>query len=223
MAIQLYIGFTVEGTTDTRFLKEIIENVFIETAFECRTDVTIENVRIIDVPKSTFVETMLDASKKAVIDYGISILCIHADSDAKSIKDVESYKIIPLRTALHEKDATDYCKTIVPIIPIQMTESWMLANKELFKEKIGANNKQDIDLGIHREPESYADPKAVISEAIRLAQLDRTKRRRNDLTISDLYDEMGQSLALIDLRQIPSFCSFEDNVKCAFRELGYIQ
>ena len=135
---------------------------------------------------------------------------------------VELYKFTPLSLELLNKDDAEYCKIIVPIVPIQMTESWMLANIELFKVKIGANNMQNIDLGIHREPESYADPKQVISDAIRLAQSVRTKRRRNKLTINDLYGEMGQSLSLDDLRRIPSFCSFEDNVKRAFRELGYI-
>ena len=149
MPIQLFIGFTVEGSTDTKFLTEIIEKVFTETALECRTDVTIEDVRIIDVPKSSFVETMIEASKRALCHYGISILCIH------------------------------------------------------------------------REPESYADPKQIICDAIRLAQSSRTKRRRNNLTINDLYSELGQSLSMDDLRRIPSFCSFEDKVKSAFSELGY--
>lgn len=221
MPIQLYIGFTVEGTTDTKFLTEIIDKVFTETALGCRTDVTIEDVRIIDVPKSSFVETMIEASKRAICHYGISILCIHADSDAKSVRDVETYKFAPLRLVLDEKNDSEFCKVIVPIIPIQMTESWMLANIDLFKEKIGAKNIQNIDLGIHREPESYADPKQNICDAIRLAQSGRTKRRRNNLTINDLYYEMGQSLSLDDLRRIPSFCSFEDNVKRAFSELGY--
>lgn len=223
MAIQLYIGITVEGTTDARFLKEIIENVFIDAALKCNTDVIIEDVRIVDVPKSTFVETMLEASRKAMSDYGISVLCIHADSDARSLHDVEAYKIAPLLIALAEKEPLNYCKIIVPVIPIRMTEAWMLANKELLKEKIGAKNMNEIDLGIHRRPESYADPKETIKEAIRIAQTQKVKRRRNKLTINDLYGEMGQVISLHDLRLIPSFCSFEENVKKAFEELNYLQ
>ena len=104
-----------------------------------------------------------------------------------------------------------------------MSESWMLANKELLKEKIGAKNKQNIDLGIHRSPESYADPKDVINQAIRIAQSGKVKHRRNNLTIEELYTEMGQSISLFDLRSIPSFCVFEKQVRNAFVELGYIQ
>lgn len=223
MPIQLYIGLTVEGTTDSRFLKEIIENVFEETAFECSTDVQIEDVRTVDVAKTTFVETMCNASYKAANDYGISILCIHADADDRTIESVTLNKFNPLMVALENEADERFCKNIVPIIPIQMTEAWMLADKELLKTKIDARNIADIDLGIHRTPESYADPKDAINNAIRISQARRAKRRRNELTINDLYEAMGQSISLNDLRSIPSFCVFEDNVKSAFRTLGYIQ
>ena len=46
-----------------------------------------------------------------------------------------------------------HLKTSVIIVPIQMTESWMLAEKELLKKEIGTD-KTDIELGIHRDPES---------------------------------------------------------------------
>jgi len=223
MPIQLFIGFTVEGTTDTRFLKEIIQTVFEETAYECSSDVEIEDVRIVDVPKTGFVKTMIHASRKAASDYGMSVLCIHADSDAKTLIDITNNMFNPLFEALREFDNENYCKSIVPVIPIQMTEAWMLADKELLKEKIGAKNKQNIDLGIEKSPESYADPKETIKEAIRIAQAEKVKRKRNELTINDLYEELGQSISLKDLREIPSFCVFEGSVKLAFKELGYIQ
>lgn len=223
MPIQLYIGFTVEGTTDTRFLTQIIQNVFEETAFDCRTDVVIEDVRLVNVPKEGFTETMLSASKKALAEYGMSVLCIHADSDARDIANVIEFKFTPFTTALHSLSDDEYCKTIVPVIPIQMTEAWMIADKELLKSKIAAQEKQDIDLGLERAPESYANPKHVIIEAIRIAQTGKTKRRRKDLTINDLYAEMGQTISLQRLRELPSFQHFEENVRSAFRSLGYIE
>lgn len=223
MAIQLYIGFTVEGTTDTRFLSQVIQNVFEDLAFECRTDVIIEDVKIITVPKTTFVETICHAANKALTDYGMSILCVHVDADARTIDDVLLNKISPLYHELENLDHDKYCKNIVPIIPIQMTEAWMLADKELLKIKIGALGKRDIDLDLHREPESYNDPKRTIENAIRIAQAERTRRRRYDLTISDLYDELGQSVPLDKLRAIPSFREFEENVRTSLRTLGYIE
>lgn len=223
MPIQLYIGFTVEGTTDTRFLTQVIQNVFEETALDCRTDVVIEDVRLVEVPKTEFIETMLTASRQAVKEYGMSVLCIHADSDARDIANVMEFKFTPFAEALNQLADDEYCKAIVPVIPIQMTEAWMMADKELLKIKIAAQGKRDIDLGLERSPEAYADPKQAIVDAIRIAQAEKTKRRRNELTINDLYDEMGQSIPLQRLRELPSFQHFEENVRSAFRSLGYIE
>lgn len=222
MPIQLFIGFTVEGTTDTRFLTQVIQNVFEDIAFDCRNDVIIEEVRSIHVHKTGFIETMLKASRKAA-ECGLTVLCIHADSDARSIENVVEFKFAPFTEALKSLSDEEYCKAIVPVIPIQMTEAWMMADKELLKTKIAANGKRDTDLGLHRAPESYADPKQAIIEAIRIAQADRPKRRRNALTINDLYDEMGQSIPLQRLRELHSFHSFEENVRATFRSLGYIE
>ena len=222
MPIQLYIGFTVEGSTDTRFLTQVIQNVFEDIAFECRTDVVIEDVRPVHVHKTEFTETMLNASRQAA-ECGITVLCIHADSDARNIENVMEFKFTPFVEALNPLADNDYCKTIVPVIPIQMTEAWMMADKELLKTKIAAQGKRDADLGLERAPEVYADPKQTIMDAIRIAQSGKTKRRRNELTINDLYDEMGQSIPLQKLRELPSFQHFEENVRNAFRSLGYIE
>lgn len=222
MPIQLYIGFTVEGSTDTRFLTQVIQNVFEDIAFECRTDVVIEDVRHVHVHKTEFTETMLNASKQAA-ECGITVLCIHADSDARDIENVMEFKFVPFVEALNPLSADDYCKAIVPVIPIQMTEAWMMADKELLKTKIAAQGKRDTDLGLERAPEAYADPKQAIIDAIRVAQAGKTKRRRNELTINDLYDEMGQSIPLQRLRELSSFQHFEENVRSAFRLLGYIE
>ena len=223
MPIQLFIGFTVEGTTDTRFLTQVIQNVFEETALDSRTEIAIEDVRLVNVPKTTFVDTMLIASRQAVSEYGMMVLCIHADSDASTVENVTEYKFNPLTAALIPLNDDEYCKTIVPVIPIHMTEAWMLADKELLKIKIDARDKRDIDLGLHRAPESYADHKQTIEDAIRIAQAGKTKRRRNDLSIVDLYGELGQSIKMERLRTIPSFNVFENNVRSAFKNLGYIE
>ncbi len=222
MPKQLFIGFTVEGATDTRFLTQVIQNVFEDIAFECRTEVVIENVRLVHVHKTEFTETMLSASRQAA-SCGLTVLCIHADSDARSIANVMEFKFNPFTQALNLFSGEEYCKTIVPMIPIQMTEAWMMADKELLKTKIAAQGRRDAELGLERAPEAYADPKQAIADAIRIAQAEKTKRRRNELTINDLYDEMGQSIPLQRLRELPSFRHFEEKVRDAFRSLGYIE
>ncbi len=211
MGIQLYIGYIGEGNTDEKFLPEIIYNSFTEIALDCHTDIVVEDIVKLNIQKDSFIEMMSDAAKEAY-NNGVSILCIHADADAKSLKNVLATKFSPLYEKLEELDA-NYCKNIVAIVPIRETESWMLADKELLKAQINAKDKTDRELGIEKAPEIYADPKTAIENAIRVAQQYRTKRHRKDLTINDLYDVLGQSIDIEKLRTLPSYCNFEENIR----------
>lgn len=219
MSYQLYIGYIGEGTTDGRFLPEIIHKTVIDVAFGLKNDISIEEVVSINIKKRTFVETMMEASKKANDD-SLSILCIHADADSKSLEEVMENKFQSLFQTLEKQDSKKYCKNIVAVIPITETESWMMADKELLKERINAKSLSNQDLGLEKNPEDYSNPKMVISNAIRIAQQGRTKRHRRDISIADLYESMGQAISIDELRSILSFRTFENNISTALSKLG---
>ena len=102
-----------------------------------------------------------------------------------------------------------------------MIEAWMLADKTLLKEEIGTN-LSDSALGIARDPEKIADPKAVISEAIRIATAGKS-RRRQSLSIAELYGAIGTSLSLDALLSLSSYRIFRQSVEEAFRKIGYLR
>lgn len=221
--MQLFIGLIAEGTTDVRFLKSVIFKSIQELSWQCDNQVEIFDIREITAEGDSFVEKMLDASKRACQEYGISALCIHADSDARSIDAVMQNKFEPFFSALNEMSEEDYCKHIIPTIPIQMIESWMLADKELLKHLINAKDMSDADLGLERTPESYADPKKAIENAIRNSMSEQPKKKRNQIGIADLYEILGNRLSLDKLRTIPSFVHFENSVVKVFRDMGLIR
>ena len=97
----------------------------------------------------------------------------------------------------------------------------MLADKGLLKEEIGTD-LSDSTLGIARDPEKIADPKAVISEAIRIATEGKS-RRRQSLSITELYGALGVSVSLEALLSLSSYRMFRQNVENAFREIGYLR
>lgn len=221
--MQLFIGLIAEGTTDVRFLKSVIFKSIQELSWQCDNQVEIFDIREITAEGDSFVEKMLDASKRACQEYGISALCIHADSDARSIDAVMQNKFEPFFSALNEMSEEDYCKHIIPTIPIQMIESWMLADKELLKHLINAKDMSDADLGLERTPESYADPKKAIENAIRNSMSEQPKKKRNQIGIADLYEILGNRLSLERLRTIPSFAKFEENVIIVFKNMGLMR
>lgn len=217
---QLFVGLIAEGTTDVRFLRLIIDKLLFELQWECHKQVEFFSLEEVSAQGDTFVEKMLDAARVAWQERGMEILFIHADSDNRTEDAVWHNKFQPLFQALEGTPDDEYCPQVVPTIPVQMIESWMLADKELFKRLINAKDKQDAQLGIEKDPEQYSDPKQTIVEAIRKASEGKPRKRRDEVTISDLYDMLGNSLSLDKLRQIPSFSRFEGRVKEALRSLG---
>jgi Domain of unknown function (DUF4276) len=219
---QLFAGLFTEGSTDTRFLQSIVQKTLEATAFDCvgQFDIYVSPIEI-DKTNLSFENQVLNASKKGMEELGISIICVHADAD--NFNAIETYRnrINVAKTELNNQNDTDYCKLLVAIVPIQETESWLLADKELLKQEIGTN-KTDNELGIDRLPETIANPKEIISNAIRIAREGLTQRRRNDLTIGDLYLPIGQSIDLTKLEVLSSYQDFKHNVREAFIALNLL-
>ncbi len=223
MTKQIFAGLFTEGSTDIRFLESIVRKALEDVAFECQGQIETE-VKTIEINKTglDFVEQVLTASKKGIDDYGIMFLCVHTDSDDETDKRAMESKIIPAIKSLNDKNESEYCKILVSVIPVYMTEAWMLADKELLKSEIGTE-LSNFDLGIHPMPESIAKPKEAITNAIRIVKSDLTRKKRNrGLDISELYQIIGQKLELSQLENLESYLKFKDSLKSAFRELGLL-
>jgi len=192
------IGYVTEGTTDKRFLEAIIRKTFEEIAFGCPSLIEVYDPIHIDMCLGDTYVAQVEATASEAYSKGISVLCIHVDSDSAKDINVMKNKILPAFNNVENIQDQRLCKNLVALIPMQMSEAWMLADKNLFKEEVGTN-LSDEDLGINKKPELFADPKGVIEEALRRAQI-QLPRRRNKILISDIYQPIGQKLSLQSLR-----------------------
>lgn len=218
---QLFIGIATEGPTDERFLESIILRTFNNIAWqECDENIEI-NTYLLKTKKTglSFSEYVVQASSDGLCQFGMMTLVVHTDADKDTYQERMNNKIIPAQNALNELD-DDYCKLLTPIIPVRMIEAWMLADKELLKSQIGTY-KSDTDLGINRDPETIADPKHVIEEAIRIAT-EHLPKRRQRLSISDLYAIIGDTVSLTELEKLDSYRKFQDAVRDTYRALNYM-
>jgi len=213
-------GLFSEGVTDNRFLESVVKKALDDVAFDARGQIETELFLLkIEKTGKSFVEQVLEVSEKGFNEFGISILFVHTDSDNRTDETTFNSKIIPAKERLNSFEG-DICNLLVPIIPIQMTEAWMLADKELLKNEIGTE-KSDTDLGINKAPELFSDPKNAIEIAIKTSLRNETQRkRRHGLKIGELYQIVGQKLSLTKLEKIPSFLKFKGNLKDAFIELN---
>lgn len=215
-------GLFTEGTTDIRFMSSVVERTLEQVAFDCSGDIE-TMVQIISIDKTglSFVEQVLEASKIAFEEFGILILFVHTDADSESDDSIFETKIKPAQNELFCQDEDTHCKDMIAIVPIQMTESWMIADKQLLKSEIGIN-KTDSVLGINLSPERLSDPKTLIEEIIRLSKADETRRkRRKGLTISDLYQIIGQKIEISELEKLPSYVKFKTSLIEKLKELNF--
>ena len=223
MGKQLFIGLAVEGSTDMRFLKSVVLRTFLRIVYEqCEQDVDVDlfELKPQKIGKS-FPEFVLEASKEGVGKYGIMILAVHADSDKESLQERIRDKFAPAQHALDQEDENLYCKTLTPVIPMRMIEAWMLADTALLKEEMGTT-LSDASLGLHRLPESIADPKSLIERAVSIAMQQRPKKRRT-LSIADLYEILGDEIAIEALLRLPSYQSFYQAAIDSLRRIHYLQ
>jgi Domain of unknown function (DUF4276) len=215
-------GLLAEGSTDNIFLENIVKKTLYDIAFECKQNVETDlTIIAIDKTGLNFVEQVLAASKKGIAEYGINVLCVHVDADNTTIQDAYNHRINPAKNALQAQNDKEYCKILVAIVPVQEIEGWMLVDKDLLKRQL-MTNKSDIELGIHRSPESVANPKETIENAIRIARQGLAKKRRGDLTIAELYLPISQELELKKLEILPSYQLFKEEIRNAFKELNLL-
>jgi hypothetical protein len=216
------VGLLLEGTTDERFLPAVVERTIVELLLrEGRGDYEVFCEVMGNDPGLTFVESVVQAAKKGVNEFGIEVLCVHADSDAPTSERAYGAKIGPARSQLVQLDARTHCQNLVALVPVQETESWMLADLDLLKREIGTD-KTNAELNLARPPEKIARPKEAIAEAIRIARSEIGKRRRRDLSIADLYLRLGQQVQIEQLGQLKSFEDFVKNLREVLQQLNYI-
>ena len=218
---QIIIGYTYEGPTDLRFLSGIIQRTFVDVGFECNKDIEVVEpvISIKKEPGNRFNEAMIQCCQQA-FDNGVMAFCIHVDADDASDENVFRTRINPAMDEIKEISA-GICNNLVALVPIQMIESWMLADKELLKAEIGTD-MSDADLGLTRKPESISEPKETIKQAIRIARQNLVKKLRKELDISELYQPLGQKIPMNSLNQLPSYRKFKEEVRKAYKRLNYL-
>jgi hypothetical protein len=211
--VQLFVGLMAEGVTDYRFLKPIIEKTLLEIFYkEVDKEVEILVFEVGFQKSGSFPEHVFHASKDGVEKYGIMSLVIHTDADDLNANNVYQTKIQPAINFINSQEDNELCKELVAIVPVYETESWMLANKELFKKYIGTN-RTDAQLNIDGHPESMRRPKEKIEEAIRIGRQDLPRKIRGNVTIHDLYSILGESMDVRDIENFVSYKDFVNNVK----------
>ena len=219
LALALY----AEGSTDRYFLPSIIRRTSRHILdHHGQSKVEVQPLDLIEINKVGFSqnECILQAAQKATGDH---ILIIHCDADHPTPEKALQERFRP-GYELVQQVKEQICRSLVPIIPVQKTEAWMLAaDHDLLRREIGTSiSAQNLGLvNRARQVESDPDPKQTLKEIIRKANAERSRRRR-EVDLMSLYAPLGRGINLERLGNVPSYKQFVKDLTETLKILNLI-
>lgn len=152
-----------------------------------------------------------DRVSEALRNFPCDLLFIHRDAEA-----------IPRTDRLLEIEVVmrNVVKPYVPVVPVRMTEAWLLGDENAIRFAAGnASGRQLLDLPSRRQWESLSDPKAVLLMALTVAS-GKTGRRLSKFSperARTLVTQRTESFA--SLRGLEAFDAFEQALIDQLRKL----
>lgn len=222
----LVMALYAEGRSDERFLPIIIQRTAVRLLSEhAAHDVDVSEPIVVNpATRNTRNEAILDVAQQA---HGYHLLTVHADADDVTPLRAMRERITPgfQAVAAAQRAGQQVCGKLTAIVPVQMTEAWMLADSDALRNIIGAmQTAQHLNLPVRPAlVEGIADPKARIREVLAMVQAERTRRRRTQRKIADLYEPLARRIDLNRLYLAPSFARFQDDLQSALVDLGFIE
>jgi len=150
---------------------------------------------------------LFQRAAEAIQVYECDILLVHRDAETLAVN---------LRIAEIRADLIELGKPYVPIVPIHMTEAWLLIDEQAIRAA-ASNPNGTIELCIPgaNRLENIPDPKNVLFEKLKLASELPTRRLRKFRPescrhrVAELISDFSQ------LRNLSAFVQFEDElIKC---------
>lgn len=208
-----------EGPTDYSFLQPLLRRVCDDLcARKSRRVIEIGEVLALDVQTGDEVkrrsEQIIGAARAS--SDGWHLLFIHADADARSSERARSERVVP---ALEQLESLEGARGGVGVIPVRMTDTWVLADSETLCRVMGTTLPAKR-LGVPasgKELEALEAPKHVLEHAWRQVHGGRRRRR-----VGSIYALAGEQARLNELRKLTAFRVFERELENALVTLHYL-
>lgn len=219
--MSLTLALYAEGNSDDRFLTHIVQRTSKRILAEYRQS----NVGVAPVVPITLFEkaptreeSILRAAKQAT---GYQALIVHSDADHPSYEKALNERILPgLRQIRVSQEKV--CRQVLPIIPVQAIEAWILVDSETLCAEI-RTNLSPRELGIPekaRQVEAISKPKQRLNEAI--AKVNKQLRPHQRINVNILYESLGRGVRLERLKQLDAYRRFEQDLIGTFVALKLI-
>jgi hypothetical protein len=177
-----------EGTSDMP-LAQVIEKLVVRSGANPVTGIPRASERGLRSTEDKL-EHLLEIIRSLDLEQqSLDFVVVHCDADSKD----PEMRIAKIRDALIEKGIIG-----IPVVPVQMTEAWLLTDADAIRTVVGRPSKQtDLQLPAISRIEHTHDPKRTLFNALREAS-DTTGRDRKKLN-SNLGEYRRRLLQRIDI------------------------
>ena len=180
-----------EGPTDQRFLPLLIQRTAVQILSQRgHTIVDVLEPMLVEPPEKGERDHSILAVARRV--HGYHLLFVHADADAPTATAALRQRIAPAVALVQaaQQQGETVCTDLVSIVPVQMTEAWMLVDRAALRAVMGApSDHHDLDMPVRpQQVEQIADPKQQLSRIFAEALASRTRRIRRRHRIAELYE-----------------------------------
>lgn len=219
-----YLGLALfaEGPTDYRFLPPVLRRA---TEVLClrgaRSTVEVGEVLGLYAPddyrNADLATQILEAAREA--DGAYNILFIHTDGAGDPAAAYDE-RVKPALKRIAAELARQQERT-VGVVPVREMEAWTLVDGDALRGAFGTV-LDDSTLGIPtrtREVEGIFDPKQALEQAYSRVVGGRLRGKRK---VADFFDAIGERVRLERLREVPAYQRFEQELRIALLELGYL-
>ena len=206
---ELRYGLLSEGTSDS-VLKPLIDWVLAQHYPRVDLEGNSLNKRL--SLKGLALAKKLELAIQTV---DVDVLFVHRDADRTRVAKRETEIFQAWEMAIKQATLEDSGSKVIPIVPVTMSESWLLIDEQSIK--LAANNpKSKIGLSLPSPAniERIADPKAKLFECLKAASELKGRRlkkfrpeKQRHLIPHEFSDQVFNRLL-----QVPSFQHFYDSI-----------
>ena len=142
--------------------------------------------------------------------YPCDLLFVHRDAETASLED----RLNEIKEAVLNSSVENETSTVVCVVPVRMTEAWLLFDISAIKQAAGnPNGTVPLNLPALSSIESLPNPKRILHDILREAtELSTRRKKRFDTNravqrIPDFIEEFSP------LRRLSAFITLEEEVK----------
>lgn len=145
------------------------------------------------------------------------LVFVHRDAEG----DLPDHRVSEIRTGASRAGLLDH--VIVPIVPVRMTEAWLLLDEAEIR-RVAGRPTSTVDLGLPRgtNVERIADPKAALADAL-LSAADPSGKRRRDQFVRDFGHHRRLLLQRLDptgpVTSLAAWQRLDDDIAIALAEI----